>query len=141
MASGKERTPAVQAPNLGSKSTEVKRQMNRNAAWPAEKGGRQQCRHRTWETKVNKSHGRHMNHAAWPAEKGGPQQCRHRTWETKVKKSHGRHMNRNAAGTEPGRQKSRIHIGDKCIEMQRGRRKKTDTSSAGTEKNSKLFGE
>ena len=31
------------------------RQMSRNAAWPAEKGGHQQCRHRTWETKVKKS--------------------------------------------------------------------------------------
>ena len=29
-------------------------QMNRNASWPAEKGGHQQCRHRTWETKGKK---------------------------------------------------------------------------------------
>ena len=46
--------------------------MHRNAAWPAEKGGRQQCGHRTWDTKVKKSHGRQMNrNAAWPAEEGG----------------------------------------------------------------------
>ena len=45
--------------------------MNRNAAWPAEKGGHQRCRRRTWETKVKKSPGRQMNrNAAWPAEKG-----------------------------------------------------------------------
>ena len=51
------------------------REMNRNAAWPAEKGGHQQCRHRTWETKVKKSPGRQMNrNAAWSEEKGGRQQ-------------------------------------------------------------------
>ena len=67
MASGKGRTPAVQAPNLRDKSKEITwetneykmllgqrnradtssavtepgRQMNRYAAWPAEKGGHQ----------------------------------------------------------------------------------------------------
>ena len=57
------------------------RQMNRNAG----KAGCQQCRHRTWKTKVNTSHGRQMNrNSAWPAEKGGYQQRRHRTWETEV---------------------------------------------------------
>ena len=38
--------------------------MNRNATWPTEKGGHQQCRA-----------GRQMNkNATWPAEKGGHQQ-------------------------------------------------------------------
>ena len=67
MASGKGRTPAVQAPNLGWETKLMKspgRRMNRNAAWPAEKGGHQQCRHRTWETKVRKSPGRQMNRSA-----------------------------------------------------------------------------
>ena len=64
------------------------RQLNRNAAWPVEKGGHQQCRHRTWETKVKKLHGRQLSrNVAWPAEKGGHQQYRHRTWETKVGES------------------------------------------------------
>ena len=89
--------PAVQAPSL---ETKVKKphgkQISRNAAWPAEKGGHQQ--HRTWETKVKKSTERQMNrNAAWPAEKGGHQQYRHRTWQTTVKKSHGRQMNGHAA--------------------------------------------
>ena len=37
--------PAVQAPNLADKSKDITwESMNRNAAWPAEKGGRQQRR-------------------------------------------------------------------------------------------------
>ena len=67
MASGKGWTPAAQAPNLEDKGKKSHgRQMNRIAAWPAEKGG-----HQHWETKLKKSPGRQMNrNAAWPAQKG-----------------------------------------------------------------------
>ena len=83
--------------------------MNRNASWPAEKGGHQQCRCRTWEIKVKKSHGRQMNrNAAWPAEKADT----------------------SSAGTEPGRQKERNYMGDRMLH---GQRKRADTSSAGTD--------
>ena len=50
---------ALRTPNSIRCGEKVKkspsRQKNRNAA-PVETSGRQQCRHRTWETKVNKSH-------------------------------------------------------------------------------------
>ena len=46
---GKGRTPAVQAPNWKTKVNKPHgKQMNRNAAWPAEKGGHHQ--RQTWET-------------------------------------------------------------------------------------------
>ena len=145
----KGRTPAVpdwetkeiemlrQRKRADTSSDRPGRQMNRNATWPAEKGGHQQWqtwtqlnRNGTWPAENGGNEqcrpGRQMNrNATWPAEKGGHQQKRA---DSSIDRP-GRQMNRNATARGKGRTPPITDLGDKWIEMPHGQRKRADTSS------------
>ena len=84
------------------------RQMNRNATWPAEKGGHQGDKQwQRWET----------NDATWPAKKGGHQQ-----WDL------GDKWIEMLMANGKGRTPAVTDLGDKWIEIVHGQWKRADTS-------------
>ena len=92
--------------------------------WKGEKGGCQQCRHRTCETKVNKSHGQKCCMASGKGRTPAVQapNLGDKSKEITIEMLHGQRKRADTSSDKPGRQMNRI-------EMLHGQRKRADTTN------------